>query len=221
MQCEIRETMEPREIINTLIEQFGGTQKAFSERIGVSQPTIASWLAQNKLTRGGKMRILEALPDVEMAFLDGRRTGLYRKAESTGRDIHADMPEGAPFYHNLPASAGQNYAGDYDPSVKRVVIPGSVAEAFLPVKGNSMDPTLQNGDIVGIKAVTSIESIRPNGIYLILTTDNERMLKRIRNIDRGEELTLYSDNPDYSPFQVLKSQICGIYRVTSFIRDIE
>ena len=84
-----------------------------------------------------------------------------------------------------------------------------------------MDPTLQNGDIVGIKAVTSIESIRPNGLYLILTTDNERMLKRIRNIDRGEELTLYSDNPDYSPFQVLKSQICGIYLVTSFIRDIE
>lgn len=213
--------MEPREIINMLIEQYGGTQKAFSERIGVSQPTVASWLAQNKLTRGGKMRILEALPGVEMAFLDGRRTGLYVKAESASRDIYADLPEGAPFYHNLPASAGQNYAGDYDPSVKRVVIPGSVADAFLPVKGNSMDPTLQNGDIVGIKEISSVQSIRPNGIYLIITTDNERMLKRIKSIDRGEELTLYSDNPDYSPFQVMKNQICGVYRVTNFIRNLE
>ena len=52
--------MEPREIINMLIEQYGGIQKAFSERIGVSQPTVASWLAQNKLTKGGKMRIQEA-----------------------------------------------------------------------------------------------------------------------------------------------------------------
>ncbi len=210
--------MDAKQIINTLIQHYGGTQRNFSERIGVSQPTVASWLAQNKLPRSGKMRILQALPDVSMAFLDGTQQTLHT-AEPV-RDIHADMPQGAPFYLNLPATAGQNFAGDYDGSTEWVSIPGFEADAYLPVKGMSMHPTLQNGDIVGVKLMNSLDRLRPDEIYLIMTTDNERMIKRIKEIDRGEQLTLYSDNTDYRPFQVLKEQICGVYRVVSMIRSL-
>ncbi len=210
--------MDAKQIINTLIQRYGGTQRNFSERIGVSQPTVASWLAQNKLPRSGKMRILQALPEVSMAFLDGTQQTLHT-AEPV-RDIHADMPQGAPFYLNLPATAGQNFAGDYDGSTEWVSIPGFEADAYLPVKGMSMHPTLQNGDIVGVKLMNSLDRLRPDEVYLIMTTDNERMIKRIKEIDRGEQLTLYSDNPDYRPFQVLKEQICGVYRVVSMIRSL-
>ncbi len=210
--------MDAKHIINTLIQHYGGTQRTFSERIGVSQPTVASWLSQNKLPRSGKMRILQALPEVSMAFLDGTQDTLHT-AEPT-RDIYADMPQGAPFYLNLPATAGQNFAGDYDGTTERVCIPGFEADAYLPVKGMSMHPTLQNGDIIGVKTMNSLDRLRPNEVYLIMTTDNERMIKRVKEIDRGEQLTLYSDNPDYHPFQVLKEQICGLYRVVSLIRPL-
>lgn len=211
--------MEPKDIVTALIARFGGTQRAFSQRIGVSQPTVASWLSQNKLPRGAKMRILEVLPEVGMAFLDGREKTLYAGSEPV-RDMYADLPPGAPFYLNLPATAGQAFAGDYDGSTERVCIPGFEADAYLPVKGHSMDPTLQNGDIIGVRVMHSVERLRPNEIYLILTTDNERMIKRIRQIDQGDMLTLYSDNPDYHPFQVPKEHICGLYRVVSLIRPL-
>jgi phage repressor protein C with HTH and peptisase S24 domain len=95
-------------------------------------------------------------------------------------------------------------------------------DAFFPVVGNSMDPTIQSGDIVGIQKLDNTSRIRPNDIYLIFTSDNERMLKRIKGVNTGDpNLTLYSDNPAYDPFTVLKEQIKGVYKVVVLIRSLE
>lgn len=95
-------------------------------------------------------------------------------------------------------------------------------DAYFPVVGNSMDPTIQSGDIVGIRKLDSMDRIRPNDIYLIFTTDNERMLKRIKGVNASEAtLTLYSDNPAYDPFQVLKEQVAAVYKVICLVRTLE
>ncbi len=210
--------MEPKKVVTELIKEFGGSQSAFSKMIGVKQPTVAAWLAQNKLPLSGKMRIIQRFPEVNRDFLDGNSNQMLLPTRQSAEPM--ELP-GAPFYLNLPATAGRLDVGDYDGSTERISIPGISADAFLPVKGMSMSPTLESGDVVGIRAVSNIGSLRPNGIYMLITTDNERMIKRIREIDRGESLTLYSDNPDYPPFQVLKEQVSGVWRVVCFIRSLE
>ncbi len=212
--------MDAKTIINELIKSYGGTQRAFSQLLGVSQPTVASWLAKNAIPSSGKMRIMERMPEVDMAFLDGKTSRMIKAEMPAQRYARKMEEEGAPFYMNLPATAGQTFVGDYDGSTERIVIPGVQADAYLPVKGNSMHPTLQSGDIVGVKALSGVERLRPNNIYMVMTTENERMIKRIREIDKGEMLTLYSDNPDYAPFQVVKEQICGIWNVVCLIRSL-
>ena len=212
--------MDAKVILSKLIAQYGGTHRAFADAIGVSQPTVASWLAKNGIPRGGKMRIVEAFPEVDMAFLDGKSSVIVKAQPAPARYIHPIEEMGAPFYMNLPASAGQTFAGDYDPEAERIVIPGMVVDAYLPVMGMSLHPTLQNGDTVGVMALKSVDRLRPNDIYLVMTTDNERMIKRIREIDRGDMLTLYSDNPDYAPFQVQKDQVCGVWNVVCVIRNL-
>lgn len=207
--------MEAKQILKILISEYGGTQKVFASMIGVSQPTVASWMTQTDIPSSGIAKIMKAIPELDIAFLSGK-SDMPRHHESNENS----MP-GVNFYPNLPATAGQVPVGDYDGATEKIYIPGMNAEAYMPVKGNSMYPTLQSGDIVGIRTVQDITRIRPNEIYMIFTTDNERMLKRIITIDEGEWLTLHSDNPDYKPFQVLKEQICAVYRVVCLIRSME
>lgn len=207
--------MEAKEILKYLVKEYGGTQKLFASMIGVAQPTVASWMAQERIPASGIAKILKALPEVDIRFLHGTSEEPLRPAETA----HAPLPQGVNYYPNLPATGGQLPAGDYDGTVEKIYFPGVTAEAFLPVRGDSMNPTVQGGDIVGIRKVDRIDRIRPNEIYMVFTTDNERMVKRIRDIDQGEWLTLHSDNPEYKPFRVLKSQVFAVYRVECVLRS--
>ena len=59
-------------------------------------------------------------------------------------------PTGVPYYTELPVSAGDQEAPPYDDHHDYVFIPGVHAEAFFPVSGCSMSPTVNPGDLVGV-----------------------------------------------------------------------
>jgi len=214
--------MDAREILKTLIQQYGGTQKVFASIIGTTQPTIANWIAQNQIPSGGVAKICRAIPEVSFEWLTGKEEMPRRGYQETNYNNGETPLMGEPFYSHMPASAGQLDMGDEDITVERISIPGLRVSAYFPVVGNSMDPTIQSGDIVGIRKLDDIGRIRPNDIYLIFTRENERMLKRIRSINgQSPYITLHSDNPSYEPFQVMKEQIAGVYKVVCIIRRLE
>ncbi len=204
--------MQTKELLRLLIKEYGGTQKAFANMVGVSQPSVANWLAQGVIPAKGIEKIMQAIPELDYDYLCGRSEEPRRQEEPTFRGKPVQ------FFPNLPATCGHVPVGDHDQSSDLIYIPGCDAEAFLPVQGNSMLPTLQGGDIVGVKQLRDVSYIRPNDIYLIYTTENERMLKRIKEVGRGEDLTLHSDNPDYKPFEIRKDSVLNIYRVTCMVR---
>ena len=213
--------MDAREKLKILISQYGGTQKVFATMIGTTQPTIANWVAQNQIPAGGVAKICQALPEVSFEWLTGQEEMPRRGYQDEPVASVAPMV-GQPYYNRMPASAGQLTMGDEDVTTERISIPGVRATAYFPVVGNSMDPTIQSGDIVGIRRLDSVDRLRPNDIYLLFTRENERMLKRIKGINGNDPyLTLYSDNPAYEPFQVLKEQIAGIYKAVCVIRNLE
>lgn len=217
----IKSMMDAREKLKTLIREYGGTQKVFASMIGTTQPAIANWMAQNQIPEGGIAKICRALPDVSFEWLTGQEE-TPRRGYRDETVVSTSPMLGSPYYSRMPASAGQLMMGDEDITTDRIHIPGVQTSAFFPVVGNSMDPTIQSGDIVGIRQLDSLQRIRPNDIYLIFTRDNERMLKRIKNINgQSPTLTLYSDNPSYDPFPVLKEQIVAIYKTVCIIRTLE
>jgi phage repressor protein C with HTH and peptisase S24 domain len=210
--------MDAREKLKTLIREYGGTQKVFASMIGTTQPTIANWLAQNQIPSGGIAKICKALPDVSFDWLTGESETMQRGDRD---ETEGGMAVGAAYYSRMPASAGQLEMGDEDLTTERISIPGVEVDAYFPVVGNSMDPTIQSGDIVGIRKLDSMDRIRPNEIYLVFTRDNERMLKRIKGMNgQSPSLTLYSDNPAYDPFAVLKEQVAAVYKVVCLIRTL-
>lgn len=211
--------MDAREKLRMLIREYGGTQKVFATMIGTTQPAVANWISQNQIPAGGMAKICRALPDVNFDWLTGKDESPRRGYKEPA----APAPvKGAAYYNRMPASAGQLEMGDEDVSTERISIPGIEVDAYFPVVGNSMDPTIQSGDIVGVRKLDSMSRIRPNDIYLIFTRDNERMLKRIKGVNgQSPTLTLYSDNPAYEPFPVLKEQIAAVYKAVCLIRTLE
>lgn len=213
--------MDAREKLKILIREYGGTQKVFASMIGTTQPTIANWIAQNQIPQGGMAKICSALPEVSFEWLIGKED-FPRRGYQEKNDVPNLTCVGQPYYSRMPASAGQLEMGDEDITTERISIPGIQVDAYFPVVGNSMDPTIQSGDIVGIRHLDGMARIRPNEIYLVFTRDNERMLKRIKGINGADpNITLYSDNPAYEPFQILKEQIASIYKAVVIIRSLE
>jgi len=67
---------------------------------------------------------------------------------------------------------------------------------------------------VGVVSVDRFERVDPECIYMIVTRDNERMIKHIQPTPEDDpELVLSSDNPRYAPFRRLKEDILKVFKV--------
>ena len=116
------------------------------------------------------------------------------------------MPSGLPIPSNVrPISAlhrqripliGSVAAGEpiYDPEELGVYVDAPVdADAAITIRGDSMIPTYQDGDVVYIKCRPDV----PEGAVAVVFLDDEAALKHVYKRPTG--LTLISDNPDYPP----------------------
>nr|DAQ59439.1 MAG TPA: hypothetical protein [Caudoviricetes sp.] len=92
------------------------------------------------------------------------------------------------------------------------------ADFLIPVKGNSMFPTYQSGDIVACQR-TPMSSVffQWNKPY-VLDTAQGAIIKRIRPGVDDEHVQIVSDNTDYLPFYLHKSEIYAVALVIGIIR---
>jgi len=128
-----------------------------------------------------------------------------------------------PFFANLPVTCGRN---TIYPDILKETSDGYInipfvktAEYCFPVVGMSMEPTINEGEIVGVRHVETYETCNPDRVYLITTRDNERMIKRIVKYDKEHgKVRLCSDNPRYEPFDVAEDMILDIYKVVWHIK---
>lgn len=187
--------------IQALVVRYGGTHENFARKLGISKETVRSWLQRDAIPDKSIHLLLENLPNLNPAWLF--------------EDEEPMVFEGPKLYTNIYATAGreEQYLGDEIPEFKQFSVPGVNADAFLMVSGCSMKPTINEGDIIGIKEVGALDIIESERIiYMIVTNDDERMIKHISKIGR-ETMTLTSDNPDYKPFKVELSNITKIWEV--------
>jgi phage repressor protein C with HTH and peptisase S24 domain len=95
----------------------------------------------------------------------------------------------------------------------------AVAARVLDVKGDSMEPTIRDGDILVVD--TSITQVRDNAIYVIIYAGNV-LVKRV-HLKRDGSLTLISDNERYPREDVPIAEVPDLHiagRVMWFGRSI-
>lgn len=89
--------------------------------------------------------------------------------------------------------------------------PYNRCDAWCRAHGNSMHPTISNGDYIALKRIEDFRFLISGDIYAIVTTNDLRTIKRVN--DNGDTLTLIADNPDYQQQTIDKKDIISVFRV--------
>lgn len=123
----------------------------------------------------------------------------------------------APYYNDLPVSAGFKDVldGGNETPTSYISIPGKNADFYFPVSGTSMEPEINDGDIVGVKRVGRSEGIVHGDVYMVVTNDN-RMIKRCYH-DNNDPNLIWCVSPNYPSFPVHKNDVCALFKVVNRI----
>ena len=102
---------------------------------------------------------------------------------------------------------------------ERYVIPMFKGADFLiPVKGSSMIPKYNSGDVVACKKIPMQDLFfQWNKVY-VLDTNQGALIKRIHKGPDNEHITLISENEKYTPFNLHLSQIYSVAIVVGVVR---
>jgi len=148
----------------------------------------------------------------EMLISDKTVTGLanYNTDEETGTII--------PLY-NAEASAG---VGQLQLSNEYIIdslqVPFARKEdVALTIVGDSMTPTMQNGDIAVVRNMPNWREYLDFGNIFVVVTENEVYCKMISKNPDGEIFTLKSYNTNYSEFEIPKKYVREVYKEIGII----
>ena len=130
-----------------------------------------------------------------------------------------DKQKGKPYY-NVDFQMGFKLMEDdqtVNPEYMIDFYPYNNCDCWCNARGDSMQPTISNGDVIAIKEVNDPRSCLISGeIYAIVTTNDLRTIKRIK--DNGETVTLVPDNKDYPEQTISKEVILKVYRVVGSMK---
>lgn len=93
------------------------------------------------------------------------------------------------------------------------------ASFMLRVRGKSMEPLYNSGDIVAVRVVDDVKFIEWGKPYLIGTNSMGLLLKRLNPSDEDDYVMAISENKDgFPPFKIPKDDINGLAQVLGVVR---
>lgn len=193
------------------------TQMDMAALMGVRQPHLAAALNGDykRLTEGFLRKFAAAYSDYinEDWLLDGK--GQMEKADrrSTRPHIPADKAVVAAGFVGSAIGSVQ----EDECEVRPVMAPFPWYDFTIEVSGDSMEPTLQDGDIIACEWLPRDAEYKKDKIY-VLDTNEGAVVKRITN--DGNVIHCHSDNPKYKDFIVDVYSILRIARVVGFVREL-
>lgn len=171
--------------------QERGWQSAFAEQAGIRQSSLSQII--NGTTKSPSLDNVGAIVDA-LGF-----ENFYGPVEKNEAEKAKDSLHPVPLMGETGAGAPQELYGTADTVIR--VLPQFYKKDMvaLTVRGDSMEPTIKDGAIVGIAPLS--EEVTEGGIYLVSIPYFGRVVKRLKLSEDGN-LLLCSDNPRYKPVRV-------------------
>ena len=189
--------------------------------LGVAPNTITNWYGRKTFDIDV---IYTKCVDIDMNWLltgEGNMLRTESKEENIPVVHPSDSPmEGIPL---IPISAmagaftGEQTVLEYE--CERFVVPTfKGAEFLISVKGSSMYPKYNSGDIVACKRLPMGDIFfQWNKVY-VLDTDQGPLIKRVKPGSDKEHVLIVSDNERYEPFELPLDRIYHVALVIGVIR---
>ena len=162
------------------------SQKYVAITLGVAAPSVANWERGKTKPTPENMVKLADLYGVTTDYLMGRTDDPFPPNVRPVSTLHRQR---VPLIGSV--AAGEPI---YDQEEVGVYVDSPVdADAAITIKGDSMIPIYQDGDIVYIKCRPDVQE----GAVAVVFLDDEATIKHVYKRQTG--LTLISDNPAYLP----------------------
>jgi repressor LexA len=218
--------------IRELREVLGLTQKQFGERIGKSWRTVQDWEAGKSSIPDHTLRFISSTFGVSYEWLKTGQGEMWEKREKALlEELEVKTREVFEKLVRIPV-VGRAGAG-FPESPADMDVVGWVLvskETFqkggkfsVQVHGDSMEPTLHDGDFVVFKTYVGDGSDIPNGkVVVVRNHHGELVVKRL--IRTNGLIMLTSDNPKYPPIppEQIKTEDLRIVGVAiKIVREIE
>ena len=180
------------------VEQSGKTRGEICKELGIAYSTFSEWINARKYPRIDKIEQLAS-------YFGILKSQLIENTQATATECSPQM-ETAPFYPDqmtpIPVigkvAAGYTCLAEQYIEGYALADPESMTDGYeyfwLRVTGDSMEPDIQEGDLVLVRVQETVES----GDCAVVLVDEEDGL--VKNIEIGRDhVTLYSKNPSYPP----------------------
>lgn len=210
-----------RKVYDTLIQNKKiKNEQELAEQLNTDAPTISNYLKGELNIALEHLTKLCNLYDIDANYIFGTSGTVFTdktvpvRVANTGADERNNITL-------VPQKAMAGYAmrpGDWHflDSLQKFSIPGLEGNlTAFEISGDSMLPTITNGDIVVCEPIERDEPIRDNQVYIIVT--DVVVAKRVQQIKQGNNtmrLRLISDNGEvYLPYEVDSNEVQQILKV--------
>jgi repressor LexA len=200
----------------------------FERSVGFSNGAFASQLKNDKTIGVDKLEnILKTYPDIngdwlltgEGEMVKGNIPYMPKEVKSVVNEPELHYAKALPL---IPIDAMAGYANgdaqvmEYE-SEKFIVPTFRGADFLISVRGSSMYPKYNSGDIVACKRLTIDAFFQWNKVY-VLDTNQGALIKRVRKAHTDDRILIVSDNVKYEPFELSRADIHALAIVMGVIR---
>ena len=211
--------------ISTIVEKFGnGKNTVFASLIGVSEANVRNY-KNGVMPKADFLEKIARSFDININWLLTGEGNMLRTESEKEENISVAHPSDSPMegIPLIPISAmagaftGEQTVLEYE--CERFVVPTfKGAEFLISVKGSSMYPKYNSGDIVACKRLPMDELFfQWNKVY-VLDTDQGPLIKRVKPGSDKEHVLIVSDNERYEPFELPLERIYHVALVIGVIR---
>lgn len=211
--------------ISTIVEKFGnGKNTVFASLIGVSEANVRNY-KNGVMPKADFLEKIARSFDININWLLTGEGNMLRSESEKKENIPVAHPSDSPMegIPLIPISAmagaftGEQTVLEYE--CERFVVPTfKGAEFLISVKGSSMYPKYNSGDIVACKRLPMNDLFfQWNKVY-VLDTDQGPLIKRVKPGSDNEHVLIVSDNERYEPFELPLEKIYHVALVIGVIR---
>lgn len=203
---------------------FGENEKELAELLGYTKSSF-SQILNGKVPLSDKFldKICSLDNNINKVWILENKGEMLKSSNNTPAVAEPQIPSGIPM---LPfdafAGIGTDVEGvNLDTIEERYVVPlfdGMKMDFMIPVRGSSMYPKYNSGDVVACRMVQELLFVQWNKVYVLDTISQGVIIKRLKKSDKEGFVICKSDNEQYEPFEIPMSDIRTIALVVGVIR---
>ena len=203
---------------------FGENEKELAELLGYTKSSF-SQILNGKVPLSDKFldKICSLDNNINKVWILENKGEMLKSSNNTPAVAEPQLPSGVPM---LPfdafAGIGTDVEGvNLDTIEERYVVPlfdGMKMDFMISVRGSSMYPKYNSGDVVACRMVQELLFVQWNKVYVLDTISQGVIIKRLKKSDKEGFVICKSDNEQYEPFEIPMSDIRTISLVVGVIR---